>query len=199
MKTELERTIERSRETRETKIQLELNLDGSGEAHINTGIGFLDHMLETLTRHSQFDLRIHCQGDLDVDGHHTTEDCAIVLGEAIDTALAERRGITRFGYAYAPLDEALVRTVIDLSGRPSPVIHLPLNREMIGELATENIIHFFQTLAVTMKAAVHIDLIKGNNDHHKTEAAFKAFALALNQAVQLTGRNSIPSTKETLK
>ena len=156
-------------------------------------------MLETLTRHSQFDLKIHCQGDLDVDGHHTTEDCAIVLGEAIDTALAERRGITRFGYAYAPLDEALVRTVIDLSGRPSPVIHLPLNREMIGELATENIIHFFQTLAVTMKAAVHIDLIKGNNDHHKTEAAFKAFALALNQAVQLTGRDSIPSTKETLK
>ena len=195
----MKRKAKINRKTKETNISVAVNLDGKGKYKIKTGIGFLDHMLETLTRHSQFDLRIHCQGDLDVDGHHTTEDCAIVLGEAIDTALAERRGITRFGYAYAPLDEALVRTVIDLSGRPSPVIHLPLNREMIGELATENIIHFFQTLAVTMKAAVHIDLIKGNNDHHKTEAAFKAFALALNQAVQLTGRDSIPSTKETLK
>ena len=174
------------RVTRETDISLTLNLDGSGTSDISTGIGFLDHMFTALARHARFDLTLKCVGDLDVDGHHTSEDCALVLGAAIDEALGDKRGITRFGSAYCPLDEALARVVIDLCGRPCPVVALGLRRERIGRMATENITHVFQSLAIAMKASLHVDCLRGDNDHHRAEAAFKALALALREADNAT-------------
>ena len=186
------------RKTQETDIKLTLNIDGSGETSIQTGIGFLDHMLTALARHAQFDLTLNCIGDLDVDGHHTSEDCAIALGTAVDQALGERRGIQRFGFAYCPLDEALTRVVIDLSGRPTPVVSLGLRREKIGSMATENITHVFQSLAIAMRASLHVDCLRGENDHHRSESAFKACALALRQAVSKTNDTRIPSTKGVL-
>lgn len=193
-----ERRAEISRETGETSIELELKLDGSGQADIATGLGFLDHMFTALVRHARFDLRLHCRGDLEVDDHHTVEDCAIALGEAIDRALGERRGIVRFGYAYAPLDEALARVVVDLSGRPAPVVDLGLKRDMIGQVACENLHHVFVSLANRSRASIHVDVLRGENDHHRVEAAFKALALALRQAVALDGTEEIPSTKGVL-
>lgn len=189
-------TVERS--TAETNIECSVNLDGTGTAQVSTGIGFLDHMLTALARHSRIDITLRCTGDLQVDDHHTAEDCALALGSAIDNALADRRGIVRFGSAYAPLDEALARVVIDLSGRPCPVVDLGLRREMIGAIATENITHFFVSLATTLRAALHADVLRGENDHHRAEAAFKALALALRAAVARTGDARIPSTKEVL-
>ncbi len=189
-------TVERS--TAETNIVCTVNLDGTGIALVSTGIGFLDHMLTALARHSRIDITLRCNGDLHVDDHHTAEDCALALGTAIDNALTDRRGIARFGSAYAPLDEALARVVIDLSGRPCPVIDLGLRREMIGTIATENLTHFFVSLATTLRAALHADVLRGQNDHHRAEAAFKALALALRAAVARTGDDRIPSTKEVL-
>lgn len=186
------------RTTKETSIALTLDLDGTGEAEVSTGIGFLDHMLSALARHARFDLRLTCAGDLEVDDHHTAEDCALALGAALDQALGERRGIARFGSALAPLDEALVRAVVDLSGRPHPAIDLPFRRERLGRLATENVVHVFQSLAIAARCALHVDLLKGENDHHKAEAAFKAVALALRQAVASDGDARIPSTKGVL-
>jgi imidazoleglycerol-phosphate dehydratase len=196
--TAMPRTATVARKTQETDIHCELVLDGRGTAQIRTGIGFLDHMLAALTRHAHFDLTLHCLGDLEVDDHHTAEDCALVLGAALDQALGSRGGIQRFGYAYAPLDEALARAVIDLSGRPSPHIALGLRREHIGELACESITHVFASLAVTARASLHVDVLKGDNDHHRAEAAFKAVALALRQAVRCDGSGEIPSTKGVL-
>ena len=187
-----------TRVTRETNISLTLNLDGSGQSEISTGIGFLDHMLSALAKHARLDLTLTCKGDLDVDGHHTSEDCALVLGQAIDEALGDKRGITRFASAYCPLDEALVRVVIDLSGRPCHVVNLGLKRERIGQMATENITHVFQSLAIAMRATVHVDCLRGDNDHHRAEAAFKAMALALKDAIRLTGETTVPSTKGVL-
>ena len=155
-------------------------------------------MRRHLARHAQFDLTLNCSGDLDVDGHHTSEDCAIALGTAVDQALGERRGIQRFGFAFCPLDEALTRVVIDLSGRPAPVVSLGLRREKIGSMATENITHVFQSLAIAMRASVHVDCLRGENDHHRSESAFKACALALRQAVSQTNDTRIPSTKGVL-
>ena len=186
------------RTTRETDITLTLNLDGTGETSIKTGIGFLDHMLTALARHARFDLTLRCKGDLDVDGHHTSEDCALALGTAIDQALGERRGIQRFGFAFCPLDEALTRVVVDLSGRPAHVVSLGLRREKIGAMATENITHVFQSLAIAMRASIHVDCLRGENDHHRSESAFKACALALRQAVSQTNDTRIPSTKGVL-
>ena len=186
-----------TRKTKETDISVEIDLDGNGDCNIATRIGFLDHMLTAFSCHSGIDLQLHCQGDIDVDDHHTTEDSALSLGAAIDRALGDRMGITRFGHAYAPLDEALARVVIDLSGRPSPQVHLDLQREMIGTIATENITHFFQSLATSLRCSLHVDVLRGENDHHKAEAAFKALALAIKQAVQVSG-TGIPSTKGTL-
>lgn len=186
------------RRTLETRISLELNLNGSGQAEIGTGIGFLDHMLTALAKHARFDLRLQCEGDLEVDDHHTAEDCALALGQALDQALGERRGIARFGSAYAPLDEALARVVVDLSGRPCAVVELGLTREMIGEIAAENLTHVFVSLAMAGRMALHVDLLRGQNDHHRAEAAFKALALALRQAVALDGSSSVPSTKGVL-
>jgi imidazoleglycerol phosphate dehydratase HisB len=186
------------RETGETRIELELRLDGSGRSRIRTGIGFLDHMLTALAKHARFDLELTCEGDLEVDDHHTAEDCALALGQALDQALGERRGIARFGSAYAPLDEALARAVVDLSGRPAPVIELGLTRQALGQLATENVTHVFHSLAQTGRMALHVDVLRGSNDHHRAEAAFKASALALRQAVARDGSDQVPSTKGVL-
>ena len=182
------------RTTAETRIGGRLLLDGSGEIRIDTGIGFLDHMLTALAFHAGWDLELECHGDLEVDDHHTAEDCALAVGEALDRALGDRSGIVRFGTGHAPLDEALARTVIDLSGRPWPEIHLGLTREALGGLATENITHIFTSLAMSARCALHVDVLRGGNDHHRAEAAFKATALALRQATEVVG-SGIPSTK----
>lgn len=188
-------TVERS--TRETRIALSLSIDGRGEAAVRTGVGFLDHVLTTLSKHARFDLELRCEGDLHVDDHHTAEDCALALGAAVDRALGERRGIARFGSAYAPLDEALARAVVDLSGRPWPAVDLGLRREALGGLATENVTHALNSLAIGMRANLHVDVLRGDNDHHRAEAAFKAVALALRQAVRPDG-DDVPSTKGVL-
>lgn len=192
------RTAELERSTNETTIRVAVNLDEETPTSISTGIGFLDHMLDALARHARFSIVLTCEGDLGIDDHHSAEDCAIVLGSAIDTALGDRSGIERFASAYAPMDEALARAAVDLSGRPSPNIGLGFTRETLGGIATENITHFFETLAVSLRASVHIDLIRGRNDHHKSEAAFKALALALRDATRITRPGAIPSTKGTL-
>jgi imidazoleglycerol-phosphate dehydratase len=192
------RTAAAERATRETSVHVQLTLDGSGSTDIRTGIGFLDHLLDSLGRHARFDLNVECRGDLHVDDHHTAEDCALVLGEALDRALGERRGLERFGWAYAPLDEALARAVIDLSGRSFADVNLDLQREKLGELACENIPHVLRSLATAARLTLHVDMLKGENDHHKAEAAFKAVALALRQAVARTSSQDVPSTKGTL-
>lgn len=194
----MSRSVTRQRSTSETEIRVTLNLDGSGTADVASGIGFLDHMLTALARHGRLDLSLHCTGDLHIDDHHTSEDCAIVLGEALREALGDRRGVVRFGHAYAPLDEALARAVIDLSGRPWPSIELGLTRELLGSWATENITHFLETLATEARMALHVDVLKGKNDHHRVEAAFKAMALALKAAVRHDGSGEVPSTKGVL-
>lgn len=199
MSSNAPRTASITRTTRETTISLNLNLDGSGQSAITTGIGFLDHMLTALTKHSGIDLEITCTGDLEVDDHHTTEDCGICLGHALEQALGERRGITRFGSAYAPLDEALARSVVDLSGRPWPEVDLGLKREMLGTLSCENVGHFIESFAIAARACIHVDVLKGRNDHHRAEAAFKSLALALKQAITRTGDSQdVPSTKGVL-
>ena len=192
------RIAEIMRETNETKIELALCLDGSGVAEIETGIGFLDHLFTALVRHAKFDLKLACRGDTDVDDHHTAEDCALVLGQAIDEALGERKGIARFGWAYAPMDESLARASVDLSGRPFSVASVRLSGERVGELAAENIEHVIASLADASRSAIHVDIIRGMNDHHRAEAAFKALALALRQAVARDGTESVPSTKGVL-
>lgn len=195
----MSRTAEIVRKTRETEIRLALKLDGEGEAKIATGIGFLDHLFDALARHARFDLTLACRGDLEIDDHHTAEDCALALGQALDQAVGERRGIRRFGSAHAPLDEALARAVVDLSGRPWPEIHLGLARERIGEIATENVTHVLVSLAMAGRMALHVDLLRGANDHHRAEAAFKAVALALREAVAPSGFDDVPSTKGMLE
>jgi imidazoleglycerol phosphate dehydratase HisB len=191
------RTATLDRRTNETAITGRIDLDGSGVSTVDTGLGFLDHMIVTLAKHAGFELELSAVGDTTVDDHHTVEDCAIVLGRGITEALGDRAGIRRFGYAYAALDESLVRTVVDLSGRPWPEVHLGLTRDRIGDVATENIVHFFRTLAIEARMALHVDLVRGDNDHHRAEAAFKATALALRSAVELTGVDT-PSTKGIL-
>jgi len=190
-------TVERT--TAETAVVVALNVDGAGSARIETGIGYLDHMLATLTRHARFDLELGCRGDLQVDDHHSVEDTAIALGQALDRALGERRSIARFGSAYAPLDEALVRAVVDISGRPFAAVDLGLRRERLGELSAENLPHFFRSFATGAGLTLHLDLIRGENDHHRAEAAFKALALALRQAVSTTPYDDVPSTKGSLR
>lgn len=186
------------RQTAETSVAITIDLDGTGRADVKTGIGFLDHLLCTFARHSRIDLSLTCQGDLEVDDHHTAEDCALGLGTALDRALGERRGIARFGHAYAPLDEALARAVVDLSGRPFAQVDLKLVRPNLGALACENVGHVVRSLATAARACVHLDVLRGENDHHRAEAAFKSLALALRGAVQEDGSREIPSTKESL-
>jgi len=193
------RTATVTRATRETSIRVTLDLDGTGKIDVKTGIGFLDHLLDALGRHARFDLVLTCEGDLQVDDHHTAEDCALAIGEALDTALGERRGVNRFGWALAPLDEALARAVVDLSGRPFSDVALGLRREGIGGLSCENIPHVLRSLATAGRMTLHVDVLKGENDHHRAEAAFKATALALRQAVARSGFDDVPSTKGTLR
>ena len=192
------RTASVTRATRETAIRMTIDLDGTGKTAVKTGIGFLDHLLDSLARHARFDLMLTCEGDLQVDDHHTAEDCGLALGEALDRALRERRGVNRFGWALAPLDEALARAVVDLSGRPFADIALELQREAVGALACENIPHVLRSLAMAARITLHVDVLKGENDHHRAEAAFKATALALRQAVAQSGFDDVPSTKGTL-
>lgn len=192
------RSVEISRKTKETDIQLKLDLDGTGNGTIDTGLGFLDHMLVAFAKHGRLDLHLRCEGDRHIDDHHTAEDCALALGQALDQALGDRRGINRFGFAYAPLDEALARVVIDLSGRPTAVVNLDLKREYVGDIATENLRHVFISLAMSSKSTLHVDVLRGDNDHHKAEAAFKALALALRHAIAPSGHDDVPSTKGVL-
>jgi imidazoleglycerol-phosphate dehydratase len=194
----LPRTARIERQTGETDLRVELLLDGEGDADVETGIGFLDHMLTALAKHGRFNLQLSCEGDLEVDDHHTAEDSALALGAALDKALGERRGIRRFGHAMAPLDEALARVVVDFSGRPSAHVDMGFRRERIGDIATENLTHFFVSLATTARLTLHVDVLKGENDHHRAEAAFKALALALREAVALDGTGAVPSTKGVL-
>ena len=193
-----ERKAEVQRKTGETDIEVSLDLDGSGRANVQTGIGFLDHMLTSLAKHAHLDLELTCKGDLEIDDHHSAEDCSLALGQAIDEALGERRGIARFGHAYAPLDEALARAVIDLSGRPFTVIELGLDRDSIGDIATENLGHALHSLAVAARCNLHVQVLRGLNDHHRAEAAFKATALALRRAIERDGSKNVPSTKGVL-
>lgn len=192
------RTAHIHRTTAETDVELTLCIDGSGTADIHTGLGFYDHMLGALARHARFDLTLRCTGDLVVDDHHTVEDCAIALGDALLAAVGDRRGLRRFGSAYAPLDEALARAVVDLSGRPWTEVHLGLTREAIGGVACENLGHALRSLAIAARMTLHVDVLRGENDHHRAEAAFKALALALRHAVARDGHDDVPSTKGVL-
>lgn len=187
-----------ARATRETTIRLTLDLDGTGRAEVHTGVGFLDHLFTALAQHARFDVSLACEGDLRVDDHHTAEDCALALGTAFDRALGERRGIQRFGWALAPMDEALARAAVDVSGRPYAALDLGLRREALGGLSCENIPHLLAAFATAARLTLHVDVLKGENDHHRAEAAFKAVALALRQAVASSGFEDVPSTKGTL-
>ena len=184
--------------TKETEVSVLLNVDGTGSAKISSGIGFLDHLLDALAKHARFDLVLSCTGDLHVDDHHTAEDCGLGLGAALKQAMGQRSGIRRFGYAYAPLDEALARAVVDFSGRPFAEVNLGLTRERLGELSSENIPHVLSSMAISAGITLHVDVLRGENDHHKAEAAFKALALALRVAVEASGFDDVPSTKGSL-
>ena len=193
------RTATLQRRTKETDISVRLDLDGTGAVQIDSGIGFLDHLLTALALHARWDLELTCRGDLEVDDHHTAEDCALVLGAAFDAALGDRAGVTRFGTAFAPLDEALARAVVDLATRPGGDVDLGLTREALGALACENIPHVVRSFAQAGRLCVHLDVLKGANDHHRAEAGFKALALALRQAAtREVGGPANPSTKGVL-
>ncbi|KAF8558387.1 putative HIS3-imidazoleglycerol-phosphate dehydratase [Imleria badia] len=199
------RTATISRKTNETQVELTIDLDytpGSGQAQnidISTGIGFLDHMYHALAKHSGMSLIMKCQGDLWIDDHHTADEySAIALGTAFKQALGEIKGIRRYGTGFAPLDEALSRAVIDICSRPYCVTELGLKREKIGDLSTEMIPHIFHSFAMAAGVTLHVDVLRGENDHHRSESAFKALALAIKQAIELTGGNEIPSTKGVL-
>jgi len=194
------RTAEISRQTRETTISVTLDVDGAGKADISTGIGFLDHMLDSLARHSRFDLSIKATGDLHIDAHHTAEDIAIVLGQALDRALGEKRGLRRFADATVPLDEALVQVVLDLSGRGFAAVDVPFRGEMVGTLPTEMIPHFLRSFAIEGRLTLHVRLLAGENDHHRAEATFKALARCLELATRIDPRiaSQVPSTKGAL-
>lgn len=194
------RTAELARKTRETSIRVKVDLDGTGRAQVKTGIGFFDHMLEALARHGLLDLEVETTGDLQVDGHHTVEDTGIVLGQAVAQALGSRAGIRRYADATVPLDEALVRAVIDVSGRPFLEYHVEIARwQMLGDYDVFLTPEFFRALVLNAGLTVHLDLIRGDNPHHIVEATFKAFARALEQAVRLDARvTGVPSTKGVL-
>ena len=194
------RTAEVSRNTAETKITVKVNLDGTGVAKLHTGIGFFDHMLDQIARHGLIDLDIHAEGDLHIDGHHTVEDVGIAFGQAVHKAVGDKKGIRRYGHAYVPLDEALSRVVIDLSGRPGLIMNVPFKSGMIGSFDSQLTHEFFQGFVNHAFVTLHIDNLKGVNAHHQAETIFKAFGRALRAAVELDARSlgSIPSTKGSL-
>lgn len=195
-----QRIAEVIRNTNETKIKVRVNLDGTGQGTLNTGIAFLDHMLDQLKRHGLFDIDIDCDGDLEVDDHHTVEDCGITLGMAFAQALGDKKGLRRYGHFYAPLDESLSRVVVDLSGRPGLFMDIPFTRAMIGRFDVDLFSEFFQGFVNHSLMTLHIDNLKGKNSHHQIESVFKAFARALRMACEIDPRaeNVIASTKGTL-
>ncbi len=194
------RTGRQERKTNETNIVLELNLDGRGQANVNSGSGFFDHMLQLFAKHGRFDLTAQCTGDTQVDLHHSIEDLGICLGKAIVAALGDKRGIRRYGMAELPMDEALAKVVLDLGGRPFLVYNVGLDRERINDFDCELAEDFFRALSDNGRMNIHIDLLRGRNAHHSLEAVFKAFARALSDAVALdaAAADSIPSTKGVL-
>jgi len=195
-----ERVAEVTRNTAETQIRVRVNLDGTGQARLSTGIGFFDHMLDQIARHGLIDLEIDAKGDLHIDGHHTVEDVGITLGQAIARAVGDKKGLRRYGHAYVPLDEALSRVVIDFSGRPGLTMHVPFKSGMIGAFDTQLAYEFFQGFANHALVTLHVDNLRGENAHHQCETVFKAFARALRMALELDPRMAgvIPSTKGTL-
>ena len=189
-----------TRKTLETNISVEINIDGSGKSDLNSGIGFLDHMLEQISRHGLFDLIIKAEGDLHIDAHHTVEDIGITLGMAFTKALGDKKGIRRYGHAYVPLDEALSRVVLDVSGRPGLTFSCEFTRAAVGEFDVDLIHEFFQGFVNHANVTMHIDNLKGHNAHHQAETIFKAFGRALRMAVEMDARmvGIMPSTKGSL-
>jgi len=200
MSPTLPRTADVTRRTAETNIRVAVNLDGTGQSKLSTGIGFLDHMIDQIARHGLIDLDIACEGDLHIDGHHTVEDIGITLGQAFAKAVGDKKGIRRYGHAYVPLDEALSRVVIDFSGRPGLHMDVSFTAGMIGALDTQLVFEFFQGFVNHAGVTLHIDNLKGHNAHHQCETIFKAFARALRAALELDPRSAgvIPSTKGSL-
>jgi imidazoleglycerol-phosphate dehydratase len=195
-----QRTADIRRDTKETQIQVRVNLDGTGQSELSTGIGFFDHMLDQIARHGLIDLSIQATGDLHIDGHHTVEDVGIALGQAVAKAVGDKKGIRRYGHAYVPLDEALSRVVIDFSGRPGLEMHVPFKSGMIGHFDSQLAFEFFQGFVNHAFVTLHIDNLRGENAHHQAETVFKAFARALRDAIEIDPRSAgvIPSTKGTL-
>jgi len=196
----IDRKAEVSRNTAETQITVKINLDGTGQSKLSTGIGFFDHMLDQIARHGLIDLDIQAKGDLHIDGHHTVEDVGITLGQAFAKAVGDKKGIRRYGHAYVPLDEALSRVVVDFSGRPGLVMNVPFKSGMIGEFDSQLAFEFFQGFVNHAFVTLHIDNLRGENAHHQAETVFKAFARALRAALELDPRSAgmIPSTKGSL-
>ena len=194
------RCAEVRRDTNETKIRVRVDLDGTGRAQLASGIGFLDHMLDQVARHGMMDLEVECQGDLHIDGHHTVEDIGITLGQAIARAVGDKKGITRYGHSYVPLDEALSRVVVDFSGRPGLAMDVQFTAGMIGALDTQLVFEFFQGFVNHALVSLHVDNLKGVNAHHQCETIFKAFGRALRMALTPDPRSAgvIPSTKGSL-
>jgi imidazoleglycerol-phosphate dehydratase len=194
------RHAEVTRNTAETQITARVNLDGTGQAKLATGIGFFDHMLDQIARHGLIDLEIEARGDLHIDGHHTVEDVGITLGQAVYKAVGDKKGIRRYGHAYVPLDEALSRVVVDFSGRPGLIMNVPFKSGMIGTFDTQLAHEFFQGFANHAFVTLHVDNLRGENAHHQCETVFKAFARALRAALELDPRaaGTIPSTKGSL-
>jgi imidazoleglycerol-phosphate dehydratase len=195
-----DRIAEVTRNTAETRIRVKVNLDGTGQARLSTGIGFFDHMLDQIARHGLIDLDIEADGDLHIDGHHTVEDVGITLGQAVHQAVGDKKGIRRYGHAYVPLDEALSRVVVDFSGRPGLVMDVPFKSGMIGTFDSQLTHEFFQGFVNHAFVTLHIDNLKGENAHHQAETVFKAFARALRAALERDPRAAgmIPSTKGSL-
>ena len=194
------RQAEVTRKTAETNIRVAINLDGTGQSKLSTGIGFLDHMIDQIARHGLIDLDIQCEGDLHIDGHHTVEDIGITLGQAFAQAVGDKKGIRRYGHAYVPLDEALSRVVVDFSGRPGLHMDVQFTSGMVGALDTQLVYEFFQGFVNHAGVTLHIDNLKGHNAHHQCETIFKAFARALRAALEVDPRAAgvIPSTKGSL-
>ena len=199
-KTTPARTARIERNTAETRIAVAVDLDGSGRAELATGVPFLDHMLDQIARHGMIDLAVKAEGDLHIDAHHTVEDIGITLGQAIKQALGDRKGLTRYGHAYVPLDEALSRVVIDLSGRPGLEFHVPFTRALVGTFDVDLVREFFQGLVNHALVTLHVDNLRGVNAHHQAETVYKAFGRALRMAVSVDSRaaGTVPSTKGSL-
>ena len=189
-----------TRNTLETQVRVKLDLDGTGKSQLSSGVGFFDHMLDQIARHGMLDLEVAAKGDLHIDAHHTVEDIGITLGQALAQAIGDKKGLRRYGHAYVPLDEALSRVVVDLSGRPGLVFNVPFTRATIGEFDVDLVREFFQGLVNHAGITLHIDALRGDNSHHQAETVFKAFARALRMAVEVDPRaaGAIPSTKGSL-